>query len=55
MNYVKLPSGKLLPEVWLRRVTSGYAAKDDLRILEQLPLADLQYILAEWLIEAPTT
>ena len=46
---ITLPSGREVREAWLRRVTQGFADYDDLRIILQMELRDVKYIIAEWL------
>jgi hypothetical protein len=50
---VKLPSGAVVSEQWLLRVTEGFAQERDFAELNKLPMADLKYIIDEWLKDDP--
>jgi hypothetical protein len=45
---VKLPSGTLVDEAWLRRVGGGGFSYEDVKALQELSEVDLNYIGDEW-------
>jgi hypothetical protein len=45
---VKLPSGTVVDEAWLRRVSGSFCSFNDIEALRELSDVDLSYIAQEW-------